>query len=56
MKKQVAVVLGSGVIALAIARRVSIGKHILLADLHLENAEKAAKACVKLVLNAAQWQ
>ena len=44
MKQQVTVVLGSGAIAVAIARRVSVGKHVLLADLREENAEKAAQA------------
>ena len=38
MKQQVIVVLGSGAIAVAIARRVSVGKHVLLADLREENA------------------
>ena len=37
MKQQVTVVLGSGAIAVAIAR-VSVGKHVLLADLREENA------------------
>ncbi len=37
------VVIGSGSIGQAIARRVSAGKHILLADLRSENNEKAAK-------------
>ena len=44
MKQQVIVVLGSGAIAVAIARRVSTGNHVLLADLREENAEKAAQA------------
>ena len=39
----VIVVIGAGSIAQAIARRVSVGKHLLLADLRLENAEAAAK-------------
>ncbi len=43
MNKQVTVVIGSGSIAIAIARRVSIGGHVLLADIRLENAEAAAK-------------
>ena len=43
-QQPITVVLGSGAIAVAIARRVSSGKHILLADLRLENAEKAAQA------------
>ncbi|UOO80901.1 SDR family oxidoreductase [Uruburuella testudinis] len=41
--KQVTVVIGSGAIAQAIARRVSTGKHILLADIQPEHAESAAK-------------
>ena len=36
-------VIGAGLIGQAIARRVSFGKHVLLADLHEENAEAAAK-------------
>ncbi|MDO5639832.1 MAG: SDR family oxidoreductase [Neisseria sp.] len=43
MKKQINVVIGTGSIAIAIARRVSVGKPILLADIRLENAEAAAK-------------
>jgi NAD(P)-dependent dehydrogenase (short-subunit alcohol dehydrogenase family) len=39
----VIVVIGAGSIGQAIARRVSAGKHILLADLRPENAEAAAK-------------
>lgn len=41
--KNVIVVIGAGSIGQAIARRVSAGKHVLLADLKLENAEAAAK-------------
>ncbi|MXV53150.1 SDR family oxidoreductase [Pedobacter sp. HMF7647] len=41
--KQVIVVIGAGSIGQAIARRVSTGKHVLLADLVKENAEAAAK-------------
>jgi len=40
---QVIVVIGAGAIGQAIARRVSAGKHVLLADLSLENANAAAK-------------
>jgi len=47
MKKQplknVIVVIGAGSIGQAIARRISAGKHIVLADLRQENAEAAAK-------------
>ena len=46
MKKEtteVVVVIGAGSIGQAIARRVSSGKHILLADLRKENSEAAAK-------------
>lgn len=39
----VIVVIGPGSIGQAIARRVSAGKHVLLADLRQENAEAAAK-------------
>ncbi len=39
----VIVVIGAGSIGQAIARRVSVGKHILLADLRQENADAAAK-------------
>ena len=39
----VIVVIGSGQIGQAIARRVSVGKHVVLADLHRENAEAAAE-------------
>jgi NAD(P)-dependent dehydrogenase (short-subunit alcohol dehydrogenase family) len=39
----VIVVIGAGSIGQAIARRISAGKHLLLADLRLENADAAAK-------------
>jgi NAD(P)-dependent dehydrogenase (short-subunit alcohol dehydrogenase family) len=41
--KSVIVVIGAGSIGQAIARRVSAGKHILLADLRNANADAAAK-------------
>ena len=41
--KNVNVVIGAGLIGQAIARRVSTGKHVLLADLRQENAHAAAK-------------
>src|SRR5262245_37025543 len=37
------VVIGAGSIGQAIARRVSAGRHVLLADLRQENADAAAK-------------
>jgi NAD(P)-dependent dehydrogenase (short-subunit alcohol dehydrogenase family) len=40
---QVNVVIGAGSIGQAIARRVSAGKHVLLADLRQENADAAAR-------------
>ncbi|MGO9078793.1 MAG: SDR family NAD(P)-dependent oxidoreductase [Streptosporangiaceae bacterium] len=40
---EVIVVIGAGQIGLAIARRVSAGKHVVLADLHDQNAEAAAE-------------
>ncbi|MBZ7747992.1 SDR family oxidoreductase [Klebsiella michiganensis] len=39
--KEVIVVIGSGAIAQAIARRVGVGKHILLADIKSENTQEA---------------
>ena len=42
-QKNVIVVIGAGSIGQAIARRVSAGKHIVLADLRAENADTAAK-------------
>lgn len=41
--KSVIVVIGPGQIGQAIARRVGIGKHVLLADMRRENAEAAAE-------------
>jgi len=41
--QNVTVVIGAGSIGQAIARRVSAGKHVVLADLRQENAEAAAK-------------
>ncbi len=40
---RVTVVIGAGSIGQAIARRVSAGKHVVLADLRQENADAAAK-------------
>lgn len=41
--KKVIVVIGPGQIGQAIARRVGVGKHVLLADLRQENANAAAE-------------
>lgn len=43
MKRQVSVLVGTGSIGQAIIRRVSAGKHVVLADYSMENAERAAK-------------
>ena len=43
MSKQVVVVIGAGLIGQAIARRISAGKHVLLADLRQENADVPAR-------------
>lgn len=43
MAKDVAVLLGAGSIGQAIIRRIGAGKHVVLADLRIENAKKAAK-------------
>jgi len=40
---EVVVLIGAGAIGIAIARRISAGKHILLADISSENNEVAAK-------------
>ena len=40
---EVTVVIGAGQIGQAIARRVSAGKHVVLADLHQTNADAAAE-------------
>ncbi|MBU0695267.1 MAG: SDR family oxidoreductase [Bacteroidetes bacterium] len=42
MKKSIIVVIGVGSIGQAIVRRIGAGKHILLADLNVENANKAS--------------
>jgi NAD(P)-dependent dehydrogenase (short-subunit alcohol dehydrogenase family) len=41
--KNVVVLIGAGSIGQAIARRVGAGKQVLLGDLHMENADAAAK-------------
>jgi len=41
--RHVVIVIGPGQIGQAIARRVGVGKHIVLADVRAENAEAAAK-------------
>jgi NAD(P)-dependent dehydrogenase (short-subunit alcohol dehydrogenase family) len=50
-KTSVIVVIGAGSIGMAIARRVGAGKHILLADIKLQNADAASK-----VLNDAGFE
>ncbi len=40
---EVIIVIGAGSIGQAIARRVSAGKHVVLADLQDENADAAAE-------------
>ncbi|EAZ8462480.1 SDR family oxidoreductase [Salmonella enterica] len=45
--KEIIVVIGSGSIAQAIARRVSVGKHILLADIKAESAQSAKEILSK---------
>lgn len=43
-QNEVVVLVGSGAIGVAIARRVSVGKELVLADVKPENAEKQAQA------------
>jgi len=40
--KDVIVLIGAGQIGQAIARRVGVGKHIILADMRADNAKTAA--------------
>jgi NAD(P)-dependent dehydrogenase (short-subunit alcohol dehydrogenase family) len=47
----VIVVIGAGQIGQAIARRISAGKHVLLADLHKSNAEEAAEVLANAGFN-----
>jgi len=49
MSKEVKVIvlIGAGSIGQAIARRVSAGKHILISDIKVENAEQAAKTLLE---------
>ena len=42
MKKEISVLIGAGSIGQAIIRRVSAGKHVVLADYNIKNAENAA--------------
>ena len=51
MKKEVVVLVGTGSIGLAIARRVSAGNHLVLADYSIDYAETAARLWKMLVLN-----
>ena len=44
--KNIIVVIGAGSIGQAIARRVSTGRHILLADLLQKNADAAAEVLI----------
>ena len=41
--KDVVVLMGAGLIGVAIARRVSYGKHLVVADINLEHAKQIAK-------------
>ena len=43
ISKEVIVLIGSGAIGIAIARRISIGKSLILADISPEHAEKQAQ-------------
>ena len=43
MNKKVSVLMGAGSIGIAMARRVSVGKHLVLADYNINNAEREAK-------------
>lgn len=43
MSKEVIVVSGSGAIGIAIARRIAVGKQLILADIKIENAQMQAQ-------------
>ena len=43
MMKQIVVLVGAGSIGVAIARRVAAGKHLVLADYSIGNAQAAAR-------------
>lgn len=45
-KKEVVVLFGTGSIGLAIIRRVSAGKHIILADYSLKNASTTGNSTI----------
>lgn len=47
--RSVIVVIGPGQIGQAIARRVGVGKHVLLADVRRENADAAAETLENVV-------
>ena len=49
--ENVIVVIGAGSIGQAIARRISAGKHVLLADLRQENADAAARVLLDAGFN-----
>ncbi|EGH71241.1 short chain dehydrogenase [Pseudomonas syringae pv. aceris] len=50
--KKIIVVIGAGSTGQAIARRVSAGRHVLLADLRQDNADAAAKALATTSVDA----
>jgi saccharopine dehydrogenase-like NADP-dependent oxidoreductase len=54
--KSVIVVVGAGSIGQAIARRVSAGKHVLLADLRIETADAAARTLTDAGFEASTTQ
>jgi NAD(P)-dependent dehydrogenase (short-subunit alcohol dehydrogenase family) len=56
MPTSVIVVIGAGSIGQAIARRVSAGKHVVLADLRQENADMAAKTLSEAGFNVSTAQ
>jgi NAD(P)-dependent dehydrogenase (short-subunit alcohol dehydrogenase family) len=56
LNESVIVVVGAGSIGQAIARRVSAGKHVLLADLRIETADAAARTLTDVGFEASTTQ
>ena len=54
-EKEVVVLVGSGQIGQAMARRVGSGRHIVLADVKQEHADQAAKVLEIRDLKRAPW-
>jgi lactate dehydrogenase-like 2-hydroxyacid dehydrogenase len=54
-REDVTAVIGRGLIGQAVARRVSVGKHVLLADVRHDNADAAAEILGKCRVRGERW-